>query len=70
MPQPNVARAGLPARQGGDARRCDAIALHTSASRQIKIAQLQRAVATRAYRINGALLAAKIISETLVDILV
>jgi hypothetical protein len=69
MPRPYVAQAGPPARQRDDARRCDAIASHTSESRQTKIAQLQRAVANGTYHTNGALLAAKIISETLVDIL-
>jgi hypothetical protein len=69
-PRPYMPQAGPPARQGGDERRCVAIALHTSESRQTKIAQLRRAVATRTYHINGELLAAKIISETLVDILV
>jgi Anti-sigma-28 factor, FlgM len=68
-PQPYVAQAGPPARQRSDARRCEAIASHTSESRQAKIAQLQHAVANGTYHTNGALLAAKIISETLVDIL-
>jgi anti-sigma28 factor (negative regulator of flagellin synthesis) len=69
MPRSYVVREEPPARQGANDRRRDAIASHTSEGRQTKLAQLQRTVANGTYHTNGAQLAQKIISETLVDIL-
>jgi Anti-sigma-28 factor, FlgM len=69
MPQAFAEVDVRPARQTSAAPYRDTTPSHTSEERQAKIAQLKRAVESGTYHVNGELVAEKVISKALVDIL-